>query len=91
MRAILSVFASCLLFVFVASATETGAPGQQAIKEILAGAKWWTFIFEFTPENLPTDRASSTRVRVLLARFGICRSEHQVCGRIELRVQLEDP
>ena len=34
MRAILSVFASCLLFVFVASATEKGTPGQQAIKEI---------------------------------------------------------
>src|SRR5687768_10403055 len=60
MRAILSVFASCLLFVFVASATDQGAPGEQAIKEILAGVKGWTFIFEFTPENLPTDRASST-------------------------------
>lgn len=60
MRTILSAFASCLIFVFAASATEKGAPGQQAIKDILAGAKRWTFIFEFTPENLPTDRASST-------------------------------
>jgi len=59
-RAILSVFASCLLFVFVASTTEKGTSGQQAIKEILGGTKRWTFIFEFTPENLPTDRASST-------------------------------
>jgi hypothetical protein len=55
-----SLFASCLLFVFVANASDKGAPAQQAIKEILAGVKRWTFVFEFTPENLPIDRASST-------------------------------
>jgi hypothetical protein len=62
MRAILSVFASCFLLVSITHAAEKSAPGQQAIKEILAGAKRWTLLFEFTPGNFPSDRASATEL-----------------------------
>jgi hypothetical protein len=62
MRAILSVFASCLLLVSITHAAEKSAPGQQTIKEILAGAKRWTLLFEFTPDNLPGDRVSTTEL-----------------------------
>jgi hypothetical protein len=66
MRAILSVFASCLLLVSITHAAEKSAPGQQAIKEILADPKRWTLLFEFTPDNFPSDRASNTELEFFL-------------------------
>jgi hypothetical protein len=57
MRSVFAPLAASLLLTSAALATDE-RPGQAAIQELLTGSRGWNVLVEFTPEKVPSDRAT---------------------------------
>ena len=91
MRSTSLAFTAYLLLVSNGSASDN-VPGQEAIKDILTGAKGWTFLSEFTDGSTPTERANTVTWEFQREGSGIKgRTTHLAAGfNCEFEVAIRD-